>query len=275
VLLQNLPPDVVALGKGCAHFEVTNDVVRLFFRDGSYTEADYVIAADGVHSIFRSKLLPTSKLRYSGYTCWRSVVSYNDNKFPKVEASETWGSAKRFGIVPLTDNRIYWYATLSAKQNDESLNKLGPMGIADIYKDFHFPVGDVIRSTQPDLLIRNDISDFVPTRRFAFGRIVLLGDAAHATTPNLGQGACMAIEDAVVLARCMKQERDPAKAFERFEQARVKRTSQIVTTSYNLGKVAQLKNPLLMKVRNAAMRWTPTAVTEKQLKFLYDVSFSD
>jgi 2-polyprenyl-6-methoxyphenol hydroxylase-like FAD-dependent oxidoreductase len=100
-----------------------------------------------------------------------------------------------------------------------------------------------------------------------------MGDAAHATTPNMGQGACMAVEDAVILSNCMANHDDFAVSFREFESKRLMRTRKITTGSWRIGRVAQWRNPLLVKLRNAVVRATPPRVTEKQMHFLYDITF--
>jgi 2-polyprenyl-6-methoxyphenol hydroxylase-like FAD-dependent oxidoreductase len=101
----------------------------------------------------------------------------------------------------------------------------------------------------------------------------LMGDAAHATTPNMGQGACMALEDAATMVNCLDDYSSVSEAFKQFEHKRIARTTKIVNTSWQLGKVAQLENPLLMSLRNTAIRLTPQSLAEKQFKFLYEISF--
>jgi 2-polyprenyl-6-methoxyphenol hydroxylase-like FAD-dependent oxidoreductase len=274
VLMDQLAPGTLLLNKGCCDFVRSGDKIALSFNDGTSCMEDYVIAADGIHSVFRQKLLPQIPLRYSGYTCWRAVIDILPDHFNDEEASETWGPGKRFGVVPLSRNRIYWYATVDAKVRDEgfSFNTIESLG--KIFRDFHSPVAKILSLTSGDRLIRNDITDFRPIKQFAFGNIVLLGDAAHATTPNLGQGACMAIEDGVVLANCIGKMKNPVDGFRLFENLRIKRTTQIVNASYNIGRIAQLKNPFLIWMRNATIRMTPEGISEKQLRFLNDVSFS-
>ena len=119
----------------------------------------------------------------------------------------------------------------------------------------------------------NDIVDFEPVQRFAFGQVLLLGDAAHATTPNMVQGACQAIEGAAILGKTMSQHSDPVAAFRAFEQKRLKRTALIVNRSWTLGKVAQLQNPVLASLRNLAMRLVPESMNERQVRELLDVDF--
>jgi len=273
VLLQQLKTDTVVLGKACVDFEQSPNGVVLHFEDGSREEADYVIACDGIHSVFRKKLVPQSEPRYAGYTCWRAVI---DNMPPAVnsdETSETWGPGCRFGIVPLTRNRLYWFACVNAPASDRVMKGFEVDDLLSYFGNFHPPVKEIISHTRNDQLIWGDIIDLRPLDNFAFGNIVLMGDAAHATTPNMGQGACMAIEDAVILANCLTRTTDPEAAFKQFESVRLPRTKKIVNGSWRLGRVAQIENPLLIWLRNAAVRATPPNVAEKQMQFLHEITF--
>lgn len=272
-LLRYLPAETIKLGKTCIDFEQSADGVQLHFQDGSVEETDYVIGCDGIHPVFREKLVPLHKPRYAGYTCWRAVINNIPSTVSPDETSESWGPGKRFGIVPLANNKLYWFACLNAKQNDPAMKAYKITDLITTFQNFHAPVSDILRSTSDDQLLWNDIIDLKPLDRFAFNNIVLVGDAAHATTPNMGQGACMAIEDAAVLANCLSRDDEPARAFQKFESIRLERTKKIVSESWRLGRVAQLEHPLLIRLRNSVVRATPAKVMEKQLKFLYDVSF--
>jgi 2-polyprenyl-6-methoxyphenol hydroxylase-like FAD-dependent oxidoreductase len=273
VLLAQLPEGVVQQGKGCSDFEQTTNGVRLHFTDGTSVETDYVVACDGIHSVFRKKLLPGSAPRYAGYTCWRAVIDKIPPSLNMEETSETWGPGRRFGIVPLSRQRIYWFATINAVANDQEKKAYGVAELSKHFNEFHADVKDVLAQTHDAQLIWNDIIDLKPLKQFAFGNILLMGDAAHATTPNLGQGACMAIEDAVILANCLAENAEPIVAFQRFETRRLRRTRHIIRDSRRLGRIAQLENPFLIKLRNAAVRLTPQRVTENQFKFISEVSF--
>jgi 2-polyprenyl-6-methoxyphenol hydroxylase-like FAD-dependent oxidoreductase len=274
VLQQNLQGGTLELDKSCESFDIEDGRILLAFKDGTTTAADYVIAADGIHSVFRRSFLKDSKLRYSGYTCWRGITSTLPAEFNHEEATETWGAGKRFGIVPLKNGRVYWFATLNAPQNDPVTSRFSKTDMEKLFADFHFPVQPIIAGTRPEDIIKNDIIDISPIKKYAFGKVVLLGDAAHATTPNLGQGACMAIEDAVVLAHCVETSDEPEVAFVKYEERRMARTTKIVNTSYQMGKVGQVKNPLLVMLRNTLIKYTPESVTDKQLRFLFDIQFS-
>lgn len=273
VLLRQLSDNSLHLDKGCVDFIQTPDSIRLIFQDGSSYEADYVIACDGVHSVFRKKLLPGSHPRYAGYTCWRAVIDNVPTSVDMEETSETWGRGSRFGIAPLSRRRLYWFACLNAKENDPIKRDYRLRELLDHFGTFHSPIPEILQNTRDEQLIWNDIIDIKPIKQFAFGRIVLMGDAAHATTPNMGQGACLAIEDAVILAHTISDSHSVEEAFGLFEQKRLKRTTSIVNNSWQLGRIAQWENRLLILLRNTLLRLTPPSVAERQIRFLLDVKF--
>jgi 2-polyprenyl-6-methoxyphenol hydroxylase-like FAD-dependent oxidoreductase len=273
VLLRHLAPGALHLGKGCIDFLQEKSGMTLKFNDGTSAHADYVIACDGIHSAFRKKLLPQAQPRYAGYTCWRAVIDDVPENFNFEETVEIWGAGCRFGIVPLSKQRIYWFACINAKANDPAMRSFKVKDLLRHFAEFHDPVVHLLLRTRDEQLIWSDIIDIAPIRRFAFDNIVLMGDAAHATTPNMGQGACMALEDAAVMANCIEEYNTVQEAFRHFEKKRIERTTRIVNTSWTLGKVAQVENPLLMSLRNTAIRLTPKRMAEKQFRFLYEVSF--
>lgn len=273
LLISHLPKEIIHLGKKCVDVQQHKNTVTVFFDDGSSAVSDALIAFDGIHSVVRQKLLPQVKLRYAGYTCWRAVIHYTPKNFNPKLFTETWGGQGRFGIVPLTDDRIYWFATRNAPQQDEHMRHFQVKDLLEKYALYHAPVADILMHTDDAQLIWNDIIDFPPIEHYAFDRILLAGDAAHATTPNMGQGACMAIEDAIVAANCLNSETDIKNAFLLFEQKRKKRTHDIVNQSYQLGKLAQLENAVLQGVRNTLFRMIPKSVNEKQIRSLYEVEF--
>jgi 2-polyprenyl-6-methoxyphenol hydroxylase-like FAD-dependent oxidoreductase len=273
-LLRHLDEGTVQLGKSSVDFSQSPSGVRISFLDGSFVETDYVIACDGVHSVFRQNLLPESVPRYAGYTCWRAVIDNLPPSLAKLkETSETWAAAGRFGIAPLNKGRLYWFACMNAKQNDALKRTYGIEELLKCFGKFHAPIPEILRHTKTEQVIWSDIIDIKPVKKFAFGNIVLLGDAAHATTPNMGQGACMAIEDAAILANTIERTPSVEEAFVNFEKKRMIRTTTIVNNSWNIGRVAQLENSVLIAFRNAVLRLTPPSVAEKQVRFLQDVSF--
>jgi 2-polyprenyl-6-methoxyphenol hydroxylase-like FAD-dependent oxidoreductase len=141
------------------------------------------------------------------------------------------------------------------------------------FKDFHEPIPSILSETKNEDLIWGDIMDLKPLDKFAFQNVLLIGDAGHATTPNLGQGACQAIEDGVVLAQELKKETNIAIAFKNFERRRMRRVHYITNTSARVGQVAQWEKSYAVVFRIFLFRRIPTSVNERQLAVLYDVDF--
>jgi 2-polyprenyl-6-methoxyphenol hydroxylase-like FAD-dependent oxidoreductase len=269
-LLKNIPAGKIITNKKAIGYEEKSDQVVIHFEDGSFAEGKAAIVADGINSNIRKKLLPHTTPRYSGYTCWRGVVENTWNLLH--HAVETWGSNGRFGYVPIGDNKVYWFACKNAPQQDEAMRQYTLADLVLNFKNYVHPIPSILENTPESELIWSDIIDLKPISRFAFGRVLLLGDAAHATTPNLGQGACMAMEDAMYVAEKLDQHReDVAKAFTSFESKRIARTHYIVNTSYRLGKLAQAENTLGIKLRNAIFRNTPVWVNERQMAKVLDI----
>lgn len=270
ILRSHLPAENLHLGKAIKSCTQQAKGVHISFEDGSVAEADALLAFDGIHSTVRKQLLPQSELRYAGYTCWRAIIDYVPEGWQAHQATESWGKAGRFGMVPIGNDKLYWFATANAPAQDARMRAFGVKELQQHFKAYHAPVGDILAHTQDEQLLWNDIIDLKPINQYAFGRIVLAGDAAHATTPNMGQGACMAIEDAIVLANLLKK-LEPEAAFFQYEKMRMSRARQIVYTSHQLGKVSQWEHPLLCTLRNTAFRLIPPSVQLQQIRKVYRV----
>lgn len=271
VLLKHTDLTKVKTGKRLTGFTKLQNGYILTFADGTTHEAEFIIAADGIHSLVRRALLPQSNIRYAGYTCWRGVI--NNEHLGLNETSETWGRAGRFGIVPLANHQLYWFACITAPANYEAYKKYTVSNLQQHFGCFHAGVQQVLTCSVDEPLLHGDIIDLQPIYQFAFDNVVLTGDAAHATTPNMGQGACQAVEDAVVLADEMKNNSNWSVAFKRYELRRIKRVHFVVNRSYSIGAMVQCSQPLLISLRNAALRMVPASVNESQLAFLYRTDF--
>ncbi|WP_295129196.1 FAD-dependent monooxygenase [uncultured Chitinophaga sp.] len=270
-LLSELDPKCIFTGKRAIDITRTGKNIRLQFADGSYHNTACLIVADGINSVVRNRIVPGAKLRYSGYTCWRAVID-NAGEAP-LGATETWGAKGRVGIIPLSNNRIYWFACINAHADDA---KYTAFKVEDIYfhfRHYHNPIPSILAQTKDAQLLHNDIYDLRPLKQFAYGNVLLLGDAAHATTPNMGQGACQAIEDAVVLAEEMAKHRNYEAAFPAFEKRRLQRTNDIIKQSRQVGRAAQLENSWLIAMRNMVLSSLPESVRMKQFEKLYTVDF--
>ena len=271
LLLSKIDNQTIYTNKKVINVQRHENSVKVEFKDGTIHETDFLIAADGINSAVRKSLLPNVETRYSGYTCWRAVLDNTNLRL--TESSETWGTRGRFGIVPLANKKVYWFATVNSTRNNNQFKNFSTKDVLNHFQDFHDPIPAILKETKDENLLWNDIIDLKPMNQFAFDNILLIGDAAHATTPNLGQGACQAIEDAVVLATELSNTKDIKQAFKNFEKRRISRTHYIVNTSWKIGRIAQLENKFLAGLRNFAFRITPSSVSEKQIKKLYQVDF--
>jgi 2-polyprenyl-6-methoxyphenol hydroxylase-like FAD-dependent oxidoreductase len=222
--------------------------------------AAVVIAADGIGSTVRSLLFPDHPgPAPAGYVTWRSVVDPRTALVDQRAAvTETWGRGHRFGIVPLADGRITWFAATPTGRDAPD----GLAALASRFERWHDPIPQLLAATRPEALLRHDIAYLrEPLSTFAVGRVALLGDAAHAVTPDLGQGGAMALEDATELTAALTREaQDGPRALVAYDAARRPRTQALVRASARVARVAQLAHPAATFLRDLAVRLTPAAL---------------
>lgn len=269
-LLDALVEGTVQYSKKCIDVVSEDTQVTAYFEDGTYVTADLLIAADGIHSSIRQKLVPDSAPRYAGYMCWRGVAE-NKGRVDEHTSCEIWATSGRFGYAPLKNGQVYWFACVNTHENDAFYHTLGRKEIARLFEKFPAHVADLILDTKPDVILHHDLKDIRPLKKFAYGRIVLLGDAAHATTPNMGQGAGQSIEDALVLSSALAEFTDFKDALQHYEKERVARTAKVISLSRQIGWSAQFSSPILAKARDIAFPFIPSKALLWRLKFLFDV----
>lgn len=268
VLIRSLHAGTVKLAADCVSVGQDAEGAMIRCRDGYEHRGAVVVGADGIQSVVRRCLGGDAKIRYAGYVCWRGVVTVQGSLIAPGCAVETWGRGRRFGFVPVGRGRVYWYATTNALPGMGVGPGIQKFVIRDLFDGWHEPIPGLIAATEESVILRHDIVDRPPTSTWGRGRVTLLGDAAHAMTPNLGQGACQAIEDAVVLANCLQRTRDAAAGLRAYEAARMRRTRAITKASWRLGRITQTENPLACAVRNLQMRLTPGWLTRRRLEWI-------
>ncbi|MGV9357112.1 FAD-dependent monooxygenase [Streptomyces misionensis] len=220
------------------------------------SRADLLVGADGIRSTVRSALWPQAPSpRYAGYTAWRTIV---DPGRPLRVGGETWGRGERIGVAPLADGRVYLFGVANAPEGQR-----GPDGeLAEMRRRFggwHDPVPELLAAATEDAVMRHDIYELPPLDSFVRGRCVLLGDAAHAMTPNLGQGANQALEDAVTLAALLAADPDADCALARYDRERRARTRMIARRSRRIGAMAQCARTPACLARDRLLRLTPSS----------------
>ncbi len=264
ILVAGLAPNTLSLHTNGVRFEQDEERVTVHFDDGQSDSASLLIGADGIHSTIRKQMFPDVALRYSGYTAWRGVVE-TENEAALGLTSETWGRGARFGIVRVDKKRVYWFATHNQPAGEKATGEQKKSKLLGIFKDWHQPIDHLLQSTPAEIILQNDIYDIAPLASWSKGRVTLLGDAAHPTTPNMGQGACMAMESAYALTRALREESDHHAAFARYERERHERTAWITKTSWSIGQGGQIANPFLVALRNFAVKLAPAKALQKNL----------
>jgi 2-polyprenyl-6-methoxyphenol hydroxylase-like FAD-dependent oxidoreductase len=231
-------------------------------------DADLVVAADGIGSRIRAALFPDSPgPRYSGFTTWRFVAPAVPAGAGRAEPAETWGRGEVFGVLPLASGQVYCYASAPApagvRHDDEAA------GLKQRFGRWHDPIPGLIGAISPDRVLHDDvywIAEALPA--YHRGRVALLGDAAHAMTPHLGQGACQAIEDAVVLASVAgpgtPAGTTPGNGAEpristppdlaAYTSARLSRTRMVADGSYRATRLSGMTSLAGVAVRNTGIR---------------------
>lgn len=267
ILLDAAEPHQLITDRRVVDIDLHQGARQVRFADGSRAQADVIVVADGIHSAARRALVPDSAPRYAGYTCWRGVVRVPE--LDLVDATETWGDQGRVGLVPIGDGQVYWFVTANAPAHADWARTMTSADLARRFAHYHDPIAHVLRVTPNDRVLWNDIIDIEPLQRWAFDNAVLIGDAAHAMTPNLGQGACQAIEDAVMLAAKLGTERTVATSLIAFERSRIKRASDIARMARRIGAVAQWTTPWKSATRNALMRMMPQSANQRRMQRLF------
>jgi 2-polyprenyl-6-methoxyphenol hydroxylase-like FAD-dependent oxidoreductase len=261
-LRDQVQPGTICLDKQFVSFEQDETGVTACFADGERVHGSLLIGADGIHSRVRQQLFPQSQPRYAGYTAWRGIATGVHSPI----MGELWGRGMRFGIVPLTQGRVYWFATRNTPENAAENPQGRQKELLELFQGWHPSTISLIEATEASTILRNDIYDLQPLSTWSKGRVTLLGDAAHATTPNMGQGACQALEDAWVLAETLRRSQLGAQALLSYQQKRLVRANMVVTRSRQIGMVAQWENPLVCWLRDRLMMLTPPHLLGKQME---------
>ena len=232
-------------------------------------EHDAVIGADGIRSRVRAELFGTSDPIYRGYTVWRGLARYDGDAVTPGSNSETWGTGKRFGILNTGHGRFTWYATANVPSNHLDAPCGRKRELQQMFAGWHEPIANFIEATDESGILKTARATLPLCAAGGRGMVTLLGDAAHPCTPNLGQGGCMALEDALVLAKCVNKEPCLRTALRDYESLRYERTRSIQKRSRLIGRIGQWQNPLFVTGRHFVTSLLSPRLIEHNLRRVY------
>lgn len=266
-LLEGLDPGRLTLDSTVERLEESERQVEVTLRGGERRSYDLVVGADGIHSRVRELLFGEVPLDYAGYTCWRLVVEGEAEE----GVVELWGRGRRVGVVPIGGGKVYGFLVANApRRAAPPWSDLETMRAS--FAAFTYPPARRMLHSLGDLsqLIHHDLEELPWLPSWHRGRAILVGDAAHAMTPNMGQGACMAIEDAYVLDQALAEADSIPAALTRYEAERRPRVKWVQDTSRTIGRVGQWSGRFSCWARNLGARWTPARVGNATVRRLIE-----
>ncbi|KGT91649.1 monooxygenase [Erwinia typographi] len=205
MLLDTYGREKVQFGKRVARVEQDDSGVTAYFEDGSEAHGDLLIACDGTHSVVRKYVLGRSvERRYAGYVNWNGLVEIDESIAPSRQWTTFVGEGKRVSLMPVANHRFYFFFDVPLPAGLAEDRSTIRDDLTRYFQGWAAPVQKLIGQINPETTNRVEIHDIDPFPELVKGRVALLGDAAHSTTPDIGQGGCAAMEDAVVLATILQ-----------------------------------------------------------------------
>ena len=273
MLLEALDADQVITGKEYVGIVQDEDGVTVRFADQTEARGQITIGADGVRSTVAASLFGDEHLRFAGYYCYWAMAETPD--VPTHEGLYVLLPGIQFGLIPeVRPGETYWFlcrnAAIGTSASDTEHDHLTLL--RSVAGQLPGDLGDMVARTDAKSLVIDDVFDRPRRKAWGRGRVSLLGDAAHPTTPTFGQGACMAIEDAVVLADSLRRAEDPVAGLRAYENRRLKRTTMITKLSWRYGNIMQYEHPALVKWRTLTLatpfhRWMAQRILRRSLSF--------
>ncbi|WP_353735260.1 FAD-dependent monooxygenase [Okeania sp. SIO2C2] len=232
ILASELPPEVIHLNHRCIGFEQNENNIVTHFDNGKTAQADLLIGADGVNSAVRKTLIGDGIPRYVGSMSWRAVVNYQDELLPLNEVILMKGEESIVYLLNVGEGNMSWLARKLLP--DSTLSSTFAEAKSRVLREFANwmePVRSLIAQTTPERILEGPICDRLALKQWSYGRVTLLGDAAHPMAPSAGQGANTTFEDAYELAECLYNYPDLQTALANYDNRRIQRTAIIQTRS--------------------------------------------
>jgi 2-polyprenyl-6-methoxyphenol hydroxylase-like FAD-dependent oxidoreductase len=267
LLIEKLGMEYIEKGRTCTGFEQNESAVTALFDDGSKAHGSVLIGADGLHSTIRSHLIGPKALHYCGYGVWRGVAHFN---LPADAGVTVLGRGQQFGMFPVSKNRVYWFASSKGLKGESERLPICKNTLFARFQSWYAPIPELIESTDEIAILYNDSYDMDALPTWTLGRVALLGDAAHPAAPTLGQGACQAIEDAVVLADSLNKSANVTSSLRAYQARRSARAQAMTKLARQIGDAGAWSNPLACWLRNAAIRSMPKYLRMSQLERMFE-----
>lgn len=273
-LLEQLSSDTVRFGTEVKALIQGDDGVFAQLVDGSNVMAKVVVGADGIHSQIRAFASLGGEKRYSGSSSYRAIARATRILPAELDhdAYEIWGKGCRVGFSKINAQDYYWYMTFDSPAGRSFSPERRRSHAESLFRQYFPKWIGLLENTEIGEILQTDISDLKRLSRWSSGRIGLMGDAAHATTPNLGQGGAMAIEDALSIANAFDKFGLTANAFQLYEKQRREKVDWTVSTSWSIGRICHIRNPIARSLRNAILKRILGRSSEKQIQRLYSIA---
>ncbi len=259
--LQNMLMDAfgrqdIQLGKRMVSIEDKGQHVEIGFQDGSTVSAALLIGADGTHSMTRQYVLGKQvERRYAGYVNWNGLVEISEDLAPAQQWTTFVGEGKRASLMPVADQRFYFFFDVPLPAGLENQRSEYKILLKQYFSGWCSQVQCLIDSIDEQKTNRVEIHDIEPFTQFYKGRVVILGDAAHSTTPDIGQGGCQAMEDAVYLARALQiNTLGLEDALKRYQNKRNERANELLLRARKRCDVTHMKDEQITKDWYADLR---------------------
>lgn len=251
----------VNLGCQCIGVEQDETSASAIFANGHRATGDLVIAADGIHSIVRKYILDkTVEPKYGGYINWNGLVSADEDLSPKNTWTVYVGQHKRASMMPVAGDRFYFFFDVPLPKGTPANPDTYQAELREHFQGWAKPVQLLIDRINPAEVARPEIHDVGPIDRYVRGRIALLGDSAHATCPDLGQGGCQAMEDSLVLVNYLTSTNISVEdALKRYETERKERANAVVQKARKRAEQIHGKEP------EVTQQWYEQLATEKPI----------
>jgi FAD-dependent urate hydroxylase len=250
----------VEFGKRLDTYQVgSGGRVTARFTDGTQAEADLLIGADGIHSTTRQTMDPTAPR--PTYTGLLSLGGYSHGTAaPPTPGTQhlVFGRRAFFGYLVRASGEVWWFVNLPRADEPSRAELAGTSSgewkrrLLALFEGDLDRVSEIIRATDSEIGAYT-VDDIATIPTWHRGPAVLVGDAAHATSPNAGQGASLAMEDALVLAKCLRDLPDTGRALAAYERLRRQRAEQVVAYSHRIGRSKTISNPVGVWIRDLVM----------------------